>query len=375
MEGHLAGTQWGEDFLLADVALKQYCLKLLSGFWPVRSYRDFFEDEIRAQAQAAGTRVTQIEWAQGAAGQWVVQAHQDQGVVISNFSQCRFWFYPTQQQRPVYQDEVYCIKELHLGVQPEVLGQAGPGSPESPGARFAQSFSDSMEVVSKQAPLARLKGLYDLVAVAEAIRSEGLTNLVAKLMDVYEPKTVATPTNYPLQELIGIVQREDNVQELVCLAGGIDFHTEIKHLQHGDVTPLRTIVLKTRPNPRTLAWELPLGSWVIPNLGQADAAMPDMVQSSREVPGCVISEQLAFFQKPGQPLAPATLKFTSFQAVSPVAEPAFKLDYADGLSASRGGVSMMMDDLAGHTNSELHGLKERLLHSRSNTNAVSSDLN
>jgi hypothetical protein len=364
LEGHLSGTQWGLDFVRADVALKRYCLKTFEGSWPVQSYRDYLEDEIRQDVRASGSEITGISWLSASEGQSTSSNHLGQAVSVRRFSQCRFWFYPTKRQRPVYRQGVFCIKELQLGVQPEESGPSTTGQTNSAGVLFAQAFSASFEKMSTHEPFSRLKGLYDIVSIAEAIRTNKLRSIVSNLITTYHCAVVATPTNYPLEELIGVVRRTDGVPQMVRLAGGMDFSTEIEFLQAGDVTPLLAIVTNTRPNPRTLAWRLPLDSWKMPNM---DADVAESVSTSdrpkQNPPGCSIASDSVVFQKAGERLMGNTSPFTGFHPIDPVKPGGVLIE-----------LNINEESFQHDTSGDLQRLGQKVKRSRPGTNALFWDV-
>lgn len=266
LDGHIASTQWGLDFVLCDIALKKHSLGLLAGVPPLRSYREHLEDELRAAVAVEGSRVRGVRWLDATAGLQAAAQRKGQSVRTASSSQCRFWFYPMEPQRSVVRGDVFCIKELRLGIKAEELGSTNHlGTASSAGAAYAGEFTRAFDAMARLDSISRLKGLYDVVAIAEAVRRMGCRGIVHKLMRDYEVPSVETPTHYPLDRLVGVVDREDGQPHLVSVAGGIQFTAEIEFIEHGDVAPLREVVLKTRPSPRAVSWRLPLDRWNIPN--------------------------------------------------------------------------------------------------------------
>jgi len=76
---------------------------------------------------------------------------------------------------------------------------------------------------------------------------------------------VATARTHKLEELFGLVERSDGLRHLVRVSGGIQLRAEVRLMNGGDVTPLRGVVLKSRPSPAALTWRIPVEGWEMPN--------------------------------------------------------------------------------------------------------------
>jgi hypothetical protein len=360
--GHLQDTPWGAYFVWADVALKKICLHLLDNEPPVRSYRDYYEDELRSDAQASGAGITEVSWLSGQAAQELIRQHLGEGIRQTNYSQCRFWFYPLNGQHPVRHGNVFCIKGLRLGVEPEEFFTSAAASGATPGKQFAQAFSDAFEAMSGKPDFSRLKGLYDLTWVAEAIRTNGLGSNVALLVKQHHVTPTNTPPYYPLEQLVGDVRRADGLHELVQLSGGIDFETDLQFLQGGDVKPLREVVASSRPDPHALSWPLPLETWTtLPNMDVDMPEPPPVIARHVPVPGCTLGITSVLFHSANENLPKNTLLFTGFPSITPI-----------------GGVSFSMQineaDFEHDKSGQLKSLKEKILQSRTSTNGLSWDI-
>ncbi len=323
MDGHIAGSQWGSDFVACDVILKHHSLGRLGGTPLVASYRQRVEDGLRATVAASGSQVQAVRWLTREEADQAVSRSRGQPACQTSSAQCRFWFYPLENQRSTVRGDVFCIRELHLGIKAQEWGRTNdPPGFTTPGQSYADDFTRSFDVLSRTGPLARLKGLYDLVAAAEAMRRMGCGLVVEKLVHSYQIPHVATPTNYPLEELIGVVERADGQPQLLHMAGGISFHAEVEFITKGDIAPLRELVLGLRPGPRALAWPLPLDTWNMPNsddLPAIDSSSPAGAATLPTGPGCSIGSQSVLFPGSGTVGLRGAASFTGFQDLTPPA--------------------------------------------------------
>ena len=362
LEGGIADTAWGRDFVKGDVGLKHYCLKMLDGPWLVKSYRDYYEDHLRELAHASGAEVTNVSWFKGVEAEDVARTHLGQGVRGTNFTQCKFWIYSTTNQQPFYwpvdRGGVFCIKELRLGVLAEQDGVPIAAGSSSPGARFAGAFSDAFDALTVHEPLSRFKGLFDVISIAEAIRTAELKPVVSRLLATYRVAYEKTEPTSPLEELVGEVHRNDGALQLVHLAGGVSFRTQIKSLQDGSLTPLYVIVTRSRPSTGTLAWRLPLDSWKMPNLDAADGASRPLVSyPDYAAPGSHLAGTLVGLLPPGQQGGAGTPKFDGFSRVSGI----------------RFGHTVAQEEFERDQSGFLRGVKARGAQSRPSTNALGWD--
>ncbi|OHB67578.1 MAG: hypothetical protein A2Y77_10000 [Planctomycetes bacterium RBG_13_62_9] len=272
-DGHIGATAFGRDFLEADVLLKRYSLGCLPAAPGVPAYKTLIEDDIVNTAVRAGVGVGGIHWVSAEQGPAEIQRFEGASVQTQGAYRARFWFYSMKPYRAVARDGVFCIEELRIGVRSEVADGDGQAPRAETGMtyddvrdRFAEMWTEHFGEMSAAHPiLKRLKALYDLVAVAEAIRQTSHDVSLAPLLDSYHPEHVAIDPESPLMELYGLVDRSDGLQHLVRISGGIELHSEIRWLNDGDVSPLRRIVVDSRPSDHALAWPLPLAGWNMPN--------------------------------------------------------------------------------------------------------------
>ncbi|HBY51681.1 MAG TPA: hypothetical protein DEH15_04370 [Marinilabiliales bacterium] len=90
-------------------------------------------------------------------------------------------------------------------------------------------------------------------------------DFVNQFLYEYQVKKIPTPSTYKLEEVVGKIELEDGMVNLINISGGIKFGKEVKLLNYGDYGQLKNIVLTSRPSDTTLFWQLPINGWVIPN--------------------------------------------------------------------------------------------------------------
>jgi hypothetical protein len=297
-DGHLEDSPFGADLLTCDVLLKRYSLQRMPSLADVPTYNTLLEDDIRQSVRAAGADVVNIRWCSPEEGATV--AHNQRGIPIHSATsdQARFWFYAMEPYVPVFKQDLFCIKQLQVGVQSEHVGGA-TNEARRARARFADAWTLHFEEICRRHPdLRKLKVLYDLVAVAQAIRALERQPFVDYLVDTYRVAKVPTARTYPLEELFGLVERTDGLRHLVRISGGIQLRAEVRFMNGGDVTPLRSVVLNSRPSPTALTWRLPLQGWKMPNAkdlrfatGTPTASGVAAGGSAEASPGCSLSFQ------------------------------------------------------------------------------------
>lgn len=270
--GHLEDTEFGQDLLTCDVLLKRSSLELAQELQVpgIPSYRDLIEEAVRAEAQREGVRVLQFSWKSGNASKSY------RGMAASNprVYQARFW-YKIQQPyvalcRPsTDRPEVFRIDEVVLMVDSQrVLGaetEANRKCRESFAAKWTERFPD---VCEKHRVLRKLKILYDLTAVADAVRhlrQHVELPYLDYLLHEHRPSPTTTRRDYPLEELTGIAKRSDGATDLIHVSGGVELRPEVRNLNAGSVFGLRRLITKSRPSPDALTWELPVAGWRMPN--------------------------------------------------------------------------------------------------------------
>jgi len=238
--GRIADTQFGMDFLNCDIILKKYSLELLTPVDAVQSYKTLCVNNIKNQIKAEGAEVVGVHWLSPDSARKL----QGKSIQAEENLQTRFWFYPLEPTRFVAREGVFCIKELRLGVMSELdyANKNEPASLQSSGEAFAKQFTENFQSVTSTHPLLkRLKVLYDLVAVAEGIKNLQDRPDFTYLLKQYEMPAVLTPKEHDLIQLFALVERSDGIQHALQISGGIEFSTELKWLNYGDVTPLRDI--------------------------------------------------------------------------------------------------------------------------------------
>jgi len=270
-DGHLENTSFGKDFLECDIILKRYSLQKINPLISVPSYNRLLEQDIRDQVKPSGIRVNRIKWHGADDGLKLVHNHQGMPVASSALHQARFWFYVKEPYVTVDKDGVFLIRELRLALKSENLYQDREALPNKAQELFTKNWTEHFTEISRNLPkLKKLKVLYDLVAVADALRNMERQPYLDSLLKKYRPEQVLTESTYRLEELFGVVERSDGLYHLVKISGGIEFRPEIKKLNYGLFKELRSIVLNSRPSSKAMAWALPLKGWQMPNSQDID---------------------------------------------------------------------------------------------------------
>ena len=271
--GGLDGTEFGSSFLQSDIVLKEYSLERLQSTSNVPSFRSLFTQTLKERLRAEGKEINRVQWL--TANQFAEASRNLLGRPVQDDKsyQCRFWFYPREPLLLQVRGGVFCIKELQLTVEAQITQGSDrksrpsgrPGDVEKAAVLFSQRFSGGLHEVSVRHPvLKRLKILYDLVAVAQGIRELKAWE-PGFLLQRYRLPRVETRRNYEFVQMYGLFERSDGLQHVVHLSGGVQFRTEIKWLNSGNVGRLKDVVLKTRPSRNALSWQLPLEGWDFPN--------------------------------------------------------------------------------------------------------------
>ncbi len=247
-EGGVENTQLGADMLAADVLLKQIALdRVGAGIWGVESY-------VTLSAEAAE------------------KSHRKDHI------SSRFWFIPRRPSLAVRED-VFAIMDLDVGVETEVLGSVlngkalkeASGSRDEAGDRFAQLLERNLADLSRDhPPLARVRPILALVALAEGIRGLGSQVNLEYWVKDYPVPVVETPGEY---DLIETTRKLKGVDVSMLLSGGIELNPMVLRLESGDISALREAVLRSRPARDALSWQPPLDGWNIPGARTASSTL------------------------------------------------------------------------------------------------------
>jgi tetratricopeptide (TPR) repeat protein len=337
-EGGIERTRFGRDFLASDVVLKRYSLDLLRAVDGLTPYLRLYEADLAKELAAKGGTVEKANWLSEEDSQEAVNRHLGKSASEAETVQSRFWFHAMDDESFIVQrDDVYVIEELRLGVKAETLLSRTLGSeddgPDEPrdevGEEFARQFTERFWAVSDEhAAVKRLKVLFDLVCIAEGIAHLGddLPN-IDYLLEKYRVPAVDTPEQYALVQRVGEFRGKDNVSTLVQLSGGIEMEAILLALEDGDVSALKLAVLLSRPEERSLCWELPLDEWKMPNdqppqNEPATASTGTVTRIQPQELGFALTVQRFLFD-PARPGGP-TLRFRGFSpppAVRPFVVP------------------------------------------------------
>lgn len=304
-DGHIESTPFGSDLLQCDILLKLYSLQQVETLEVVRPFNVLLEDDLKAKAELAGERITHIEWHVAEEGDKVLKPRYGRVVAAAESYQARFWF---REEEPYYASckpderypEVFCIRKLKLCIRSESIGGENQLSPFQARERFAEAWTEHFDDMCEKCPkLRKLKALYDLVAVADVIRMINVNVERQPYLDYllrdYRVSPVPTDSHYRLQHLYGVVQYSNGQEHVIRISGGIELRPEIKLLNYGNVTQLRSIVTRSRPSDRSLVWKLPLDGWKMPNAMDIGLLKENALSKpagngtvSGEKPGCSI---------------------------------------------------------------------------------------
>ena len=280
-DGNLEDTRFGSDFLDCDVVLKRYSLQKLKDIPSVQPYTTRIGKDV---CDKLGTLASGVDWTEAKETQDMIESNQGVTVSTSTSYQARFWFYVDEPYKADCKPsksmpEVFCLNELKIRVKCEnTLDQKNrvknEDMPDQEVAEnrnavadlYSKDWSNNMDVMCEAFPvLKRLKIIYDLTAVADAITHLDKQTYLDYLLERHRIELVPTKRNWQLEERFGVVNRSDETRLLIRLSGGIDVSAELEFLENGDLTALRDIVIKSRPSENELTWQLPMDSWSMPN--------------------------------------------------------------------------------------------------------------
>ncbi len=379
-KGRIADSQFGKDFLDSDIILKKYSLEQISTIGAVQSYKSICLNAIKAQINAQGAKVVRVRWLAADSS----RSLHGKSVQGGESLQTRFWFYPLEPTRIATREGVFCIKELRLGVKPNLDHVDKNGlSPanhsfdlKSSGDAFAKQFTEHFQkLTSVYPPLRRLKILYDLVAVADGIKNIQNYPDLTHFLEQYKISPISTLKEYDAIRLLALVERSDGKQHAIQISGGIDFTTDLQWLNRGDLTPLRDVVLKSRPRPDALTWLLPLQGWKMPNsndlaLKPANFEIPSKPPNfkSENVPGFSLITQSVVLSDNEINGSGQTRKFFGFPPPPPpppLTAAAPQAEYVQSL----GGIDIAPEPKGKQV--DLKKSKENILKSRSSKDSLS----
>jgi hypothetical protein len=212
-EGGVERIQFGNDLLLADLALKRLALGLLPAkLWNVPSCL-----ELSAGANDA------------------------------NATHTRFWFTPKDRARLLQRDGVFIIRRLDVTVRTETVG---PAVSDVPASQFAAALETAFpDVAATRAELARVKPLFDILALATAIKSVKSADAMKFWLQDYRITPVDTPETFSMLR---------NSQSSVKVEGGLDLRVLFAGIAAGDTTTRRQAVVLSRPSANAMTWPVPL---------------------------------------------------------------------------------------------------------------------
>lgn len=244
--GSATRTGFHGAMLAADVALKRIALDLASAeIWGVPSY---FNLCLRAAAESK----------------------------LEERVSSRFWFRPFDASQIVVREGAVVVQHFRLGVDVEVLSVNGnsPGADarDKLGDRFAARMSERLPELAGYFPeIGRLGRLFELVALARGLEMQQRLPSLDYWLKSYAVAEVDTPATYPL------LKRSEKVsaggaQRTLEIDGGVEMRAAAARLADGDVTALRQVVLRARPEGNALSWRVPVDARRAQNAALALAA-------------------------------------------------------------------------------------------------------
>ena len=257
-EGGIKDTQFGADLLDADFRLKRISMGLIEA--GVEDITSRWDSTVRLLQQGRVEPGTQV---------------------LS-----RFWFYailPTLRIR----GNVASIGGLQVGVFTEVMHAkvgdrlASNGFVDHPSEEFASAVTAHFsELAVRHQSFSRLQGLLELVAFAKAVEELRQSPDIGYWLGEYPVKKIDLPKRLQVLRREEIVPFQHNGRHLegpMVLAGGIELRAIALRITAGDVTALRTAVLKTRPRADALTWKFIVDGWIIPT-SEGSVESADFVQ-------------------------------------------------------------------------------------------------
>jgi len=273
-EGALKDTQFGKDLLAADILLKHLALgKESATIFNVPSFLSLSADH-----------------------------YGDQADTQSDFT--RFWFLPNREKSYVSAgDSVVFVQEYRLDVQNERYIKGKSTEEADPAvAGFSGAVRSNFGDLKTHFPaLARMEQLYYLTALAQGLRGLGIEKSDSSLsywLGDYKIRSVLTRPTYPLEQNTAEVKLEDGRAANLLLSGGIDLDALVIKLEDGTPDSLRDYVLATRPDVKSLRWDVPLValSWSF-DINQNHIEAEKKALSAKPHMGMAIQRQLSAFQQ------------------------------------------------------------------------------
>jgi len=241
-EGGIENTAFGKALLDADITLKKIGLgKIKTGIWGVQSYFDMSAED------------------------W---EHTGKESSVTS----RFWFIPSKNESYVgVRKGVAVVDRLRITVKTEVMSKGDVK--DEIGDRFALMLAANFDDLSVYySPLQRLAPLFRFTGLAEAIdrwrEKYGipLSNIDFWLNE-YSIRHVQTPRQYPLIAVNKVLKRSNTKREMT-VTGGIKLDALVLELQDKSLNALKELVILSRPQGDSMAWEVPLDYWGMPGIAK-----------------------------------------------------------------------------------------------------------
>ena len=255
-EGGVRDSGFGSDMLEADLTLKRIGLSLIDPEIPgVRSYVALSAEELRQGAKPRRVNT-------------------------------RFWFVPVSDTIATRRD-VFVVQHSALGIRAQVISSSG-NAVDPPGEEFARDLTEHFDGLEQRPEIRRLKSLFDLVGIAEGIRTLPGRPDLAFWRHTLRLPVVRTPREYPLLRKSGPVRTRSGSLTMT-ISGGIEMRALISSARGGDATALRDLVLRSRPAPDSLSWQVPLSGWNVAGISAVDGPGPDTT-FPKNVPGTTLTK-------------------------------------------------------------------------------------
>jgi hypothetical protein len=281
--GDIANSSYGKDLLEADVTLKKLALELLPP--PFEGWQSYFS--------ATRERVL----------------HGKADDVVAS----RFWFYIQNERSFASVDDVFAIRQMRIGTKTETLYavQKGksiddPSKVEDPSAAefAAQLSAHYFDVAKSHQAVARVKTLFDLVALAVGIQTLPRSTELLDWLRAYAVPHVDTPSEY---ELLTNGAKLPGTDLQLELNGGIEVRARVLRLKGGDTSAMKEAVLLSRPRADSLGWSVPLEGWEIPDalpvqgdLSAASGKVDEAASPAPDSPACTIEVKVHGKAKPAR---------------------------------------------------------------------------
>ena len=293
-KGGIENTQFGQDMLAADIAMKKLSLGLLpSEPWGVKSYFEMSLDKLRKSPKEVEDRICS-----------------------------RFWYYPKSISL-VIRDGTGIIREALLGVETRVDQVIINGKPVSTlkevrdeiGDLFTSSVMSNLKELKVAYPeIERLWTLLNLTALAKGIQELKQKKNVEYWLQEYKGTRTDTPKYYDMIRKKEQVMGSDNRLRELLISGGIELNPFVLRIKAGEIKAFRDAVLESKPNGNALIWSVPLDGWRLPSSTEDIDADEKPESKNPKQNGFTLERQI--YRAGSQDFPPILPKSTSSQSMT-----------------------------------------------------------